>query len=280
MRPSKRQNFTQHQSSSKRHCTGSTSRCGFLSLPRELRDQIYELSLVSEKVNDVLWLADGPRRRNSRTKLGLTPAMLRVCRQIYEEGTSTLYGLNTFQVVIPLRWRTVLSDERPGSQLVCTSDRPTFSCSEKYPIKRLIIQLDCGFESIEQEDNDYLLSDVCRAFVANKQGKGGLDMLLLELARPWTEQTYPGAGVASKLRMAHDLCVERIIRYASCVHPKSLIVRDRKSLEGPPLVSDGFRWLGNEFLESTLSARTTRVLPLHLSRINQLADRETTRESD
>lgn len=72
-------------------------RTGFLDVPRELRDAIYELALVAEDPIDVFPSRVSPI--SSRPK-GLSPALLRISRQIYNEAITVLYGLNTFRATL------------------------------------------------------------------------------------------------------------------------------------------------------------------------------------
>ncbi|GAB7347615.1 hypothetical protein MBLNU459_g4489t1 [Dothideomycetes sp. NU459] len=61
-------------------------KAGFLSLPAELRNQVYRLAFVTrEKLNF------GSPRNFARSS-----ALLRTCRQVHEEGRSILYSENTF----------------------------------------------------------------------------------------------------------------------------------------------------------------------------------------
>jgi hypothetical protein len=75
------------------------ARISFLGLPRELRNIIYELSLVSTETIDVCQLATP--LRNAK-KLGISTALLRVSRQIHYEALEVIYGLNTFEAKILL----------------------------------------------------------------------------------------------------------------------------------------------------------------------------------
>ncbi|KIW05672.1 uncharacterized protein PV09_03535 [Verruconis gallopava] len=59
---------------------------GFLSLPAELRNQVYRLVFTSEKKIDFV----------EGTNMNHSSAFLRTCKQICAEGCSVLYGLNTF----------------------------------------------------------------------------------------------------------------------------------------------------------------------------------------
>ncbi|KAL2066970.1 hypothetical protein VTL71DRAFT_1394 [Oculimacula yallundae] len=60
----------------------------FLTLPRELRDKIYELCLLSEEpINP--WIDFNPRQE-------LTPGLLRTNKTVHTEASSLLYGQNRF----------------------------------------------------------------------------------------------------------------------------------------------------------------------------------------
>ena len=63
-----------------------SSRIGFLDLPGELRNMMYELILVTTKVFEL----------NRPTNFRRSAAFLRTCKQIEAEGTSILYGMNVF----------------------------------------------------------------------------------------------------------------------------------------------------------------------------------------
>lgn len=86
----------------------------FLELPRELRDMIYELALVSTDTIDVCNFAAPSRWPHSST-LGISPAVLRVSRQIHNEALDVLYGLNTFQATVLLDPRVPHQFEPRGS---------------------------------------------------------------------------------------------------------------------------------------------------------------------
>ncbi|EMF12798.1 uncharacterized protein SEPMUDRAFT_163845 [Sphaerulina musiva SO2202] len=62
---------------------------GFLDLPAELRNDIYRLAFVTERPTINFALPDN---------LSRTAALLRTCRQVYEEGRSILYAENAFAI--------------------------------------------------------------------------------------------------------------------------------------------------------------------------------------
>ena len=77
----------------------------FFSLPREIRDAIYEECLVSTKMIDLSNLGTTSRhKRFQKQALGLLPNILRICRQIEREASEILYGANTFFVDLQPMW--------------------------------------------------------------------------------------------------------------------------------------------------------------------------------
>lgn len=84
--------------------------CLFLQvLPRETRDHIYSFVLVSENLSDKssvyvaspdpsVFPAEPAQQDFPTIKYGLSPALLRTCRQIYEEASAVLYGNNIFYI--------------------------------------------------------------------------------------------------------------------------------------------------------------------------------------
>jgi rhodanese-related sulfurtransferase len=115
-----------------------TARRGFLDLPRELRDVVYELSLVSAETIDVRQLASPGYNAKD---LGISPVLLCVSRQIHSEAFKVLYGLNTFEARIPLDPRTPHSYDhlhKPCGQ----HQNHTFNHPMIKEIKRLVIRLD------------------------------------------------------------------------------------------------------------------------------------------
>lgn len=104
-----------------------------LTLPRKLRHMIYDACLVSKEPIDFRRLAS---KKGDRLLQGLLlqPNLLAVCRQIYEEASSKLYGDNTFYTTIVPSW--TMSGPVPGALgpqnacLVCQRDCTTRSLEE------------------------------------------------------------------------------------------------------------------------------------------------------
>ncbi|KAF2495815.1 hypothetical protein BU16DRAFT_617353 [Lophium mytilinum] len=75
------------------------SRTGFLSLSGELRNVIYQQTLVYDEKIVVGW-GDTKKKRQYQDPTAVlptgVPALLQVCRQIREEGLSVFYSENTF----------------------------------------------------------------------------------------------------------------------------------------------------------------------------------------
>ncbi|KAK7953293.1 hypothetical protein PG988_013987 [Apiospora saccharicola] len=69
----------------------------FFSLPREIRDQIYELCLVSTATLQPL----------ERSQRGLAVHLLRASTAVHAEACAVLYGQNRFEFVDPVRARTL-----------------------------------------------------------------------------------------------------------------------------------------------------------------------------
>ena len=171
MRSRKRDRKEQADLSSTKRARHAT-RLSFLDLPRELRDIIYELSLVSTETIDVCQLATP--LRNAK-KLGIATALLRVSRQINHEALEVIYGSNTFEAKILLDPRIPHAyDHDPGlrdSWESCTFDNPMVN-----KVKRLIVHLDFVTLSLLPDQDPSFPAEVLRAFVLG----GSLDIILLQ----------------------------------------------------------------------------------------------------
>ena len=79
----------------------------FLDLPREIRDEIYEVCLVSNSMIELACLRIGPEQKyiTRERRFGIHTPVLRTCRQVHDEACKILYGLNLFYVGLQARWR-------------------------------------------------------------------------------------------------------------------------------------------------------------------------------
>jgi hypothetical protein len=148
------------------------ARPSFLDLPRELRDIIYELSLVSAEAIDVCQLATPSRNAK---KLGISTAFLRVSRQIHCEALEVMYGLNTFEARISLDPRIphyYNYDLQPCAQREsCTFGNPMIN-----KVKHLIIRLEFAALWLLPEQDPSFPAEVVQAFVLGASP----DMIILQ----------------------------------------------------------------------------------------------------
>lgn len=169
---SRKRGCTQHADMRSTKRVRQEARKSFLDLPRELRDIIYELCLVSTKAIDVCQLATPSCNPK---KLGISTACLRVSRQIHHEALEVMYGLNTFEAKISLDPRIPHSyDHDPKScaqRRGCTFDSPMVN-----NVKRLIIRLEfAALSSLPVQDPSFP-AEVLQAFVLD----GSPDIILLQ----------------------------------------------------------------------------------------------------
>lgn len=180
--------------------THDATRVGFLDLPQELRDCIYEQALVADRPVSVLNLTTTWRHHVPLQTLRLTPSLLLVSRAVHSEGMAFLYGQNTFFIEIELTLKDAqqryeisktlrsmrLSPDLEALEpdVVCTSDRPLYSHPRLSCIKSLEVNLRPKFplrpawrEPILHipAQTDHRFADICRLLVE----KGGLDLLVV-----------------------------------------------------------------------------------------------------
>lgn len=156
--------------STKRVCR--KARKNFLDLPRELRDIIYEHSLVTTEAIDVCRLATSPCNAK---KLGISIALLRVSRQIHGEALEVMYGLNTFEAMILLDPRISHSyrhDLNPGDPHI---DR-MFKTPMTKEVKRLMVRLEFDALSPCPSQDPSFPAEVLQDFVLD----GNLDIIVLK----------------------------------------------------------------------------------------------------
>ena len=72
------------------------SQCRLLSLPAELRTQIWQLILVQCTQKTIHARLTNPAQEDSRTRARFCANILRTCKQVNAEGTPILYGENVF----------------------------------------------------------------------------------------------------------------------------------------------------------------------------------------
>ncbi|GIZ47680.1 hypothetical protein CKM354_001076500 [Cercospora kikuchii] len=84
---------------------GASGAVGFLDLPPELRNRIYELALIVRHPDPVIcvgylhvdqWRISKERYPSSLRQLKMTPSILATCRQVQQEASPVLYGNNPF----------------------------------------------------------------------------------------------------------------------------------------------------------------------------------------
>ena len=75
--------------------TNSPATAPLLSIPAELRNQIYEYLLVDDQPVQVEYGVESPASKI--TSFTGSPAIIRTCRQIYHEAIGVLYGHNIFE---------------------------------------------------------------------------------------------------------------------------------------------------------------------------------------
>jgi hypothetical protein len=148
-----------------------TARRGFLDLPRELRDIIYEHSLVSTESINVCQLATPSRNAK---KLGISTAFLRVSRQIYCEAVKVMYGLNTFEAKISLDPRIPHSYNH-DLKLYAQQKGRTFKNPMVNEVKRLIVRLEFAPLSLWPGQDPSFPAEVLQAFVLG----GSPDIVIL-----------------------------------------------------------------------------------------------------
>lgn len=171
MHSTKRRSSFEIASTPKRLQTPRTRTIGFLDFPAELRNQIYELALVTRKSISVLGFAS-PTFKRPEQRLRLCPALLRACSQVREEGEKVLYGANSFTIVVPMQpaimrvfqWHR----SAPGrdSNVICLSDRPEFQnrrCKSIWNFEVVLSSIDGPHA--EPDRDGFLLDDICTAFL-------------------------------------------------------------------------------------------------------------------
>lgn len=143
----------------------SCPRKNFLDLPRELRDTIYEFSLVSTQRIDVCRLGQFATPPSDAEKLGISTALLRVSRQTYSEGLKIMYGLNTFEAIIPLDPRIPHSFHHQNLEPLHLRIQQQFTNPMIRNVKRLIIRLEFTSLSRWPSQDPTVPSKMLQAFI-------------------------------------------------------------------------------------------------------------------
>jgi len=76
----------------------------FVTLPAEIRNQIYEECLVSDRAIDLTALRRCETLAPQRQSYGLTARLLVACKQVYAEALPILYGQNLFYYDLESMW--------------------------------------------------------------------------------------------------------------------------------------------------------------------------------
>ena len=210
---------------------------GFLDLPAELRTQIYELALVSREHIDLLSFASPRTYQRPFQTTKLSPAILQTCKQVYEEASDVLYGLNTFYLNIRTRpslqricrfWNVPAS---VGDELRCLSDRPDFTPLKRRIPKRLRIHLEPvpsqkSFKPIEA-CNEHLLADVCATFMLQRSAPDLVILTIGSIAKmPGADQRWEEV-----LKTDRDMNLEALGCVFSLSNPRALVVQSRSRRE-------------------------------------------------
>lgn len=199
---------------------------GFMRLPRELRDAIYELTLIAEKPIDIMHLKDaGPFDE----RVDLCPALLRLSRQVYGETIPVLYGLNTFRATIAIHCFSTndFSTGRLLQQGVHSLVPSTFRHPGLSHIRRIAIQLHPMHSVVESSYDPCFADNILRALILDASP----DIIFFEhidfdsywqfLARSDVE--WASVQTALVVTESRDV-TEHLLAYARLGSPKILVL--------------------------------------------------------
>lgn len=204
---------------------------GFLDLPRELRDAIYELALVADGPIDVLRLQNAS---SSSGPANLAPVLLRLSRQILHEALPVLYGLNTFRASIPIHsFRTYDFSNR---YLLSHSSRSLLPSSFHHPslqlVQRVAIYLNLTETPIHRCYDPCFADNVLRALILDASPATVL-LEPVDLQAYWDKAEKLGtqwANIQTSLVLAE--CQEvthQMLAYAQMGPPNTVVI--------PPIMS-------------------------------------------
>lgn len=137
---------------------------GFMRLPRELRDVIYELTLVAEEPIELTRLKHAEAFDE---RMYLCPALLRLSWQVYNETRPVLYGLNTFRATIAIH--CFGTNDFSTSRLLQRGVRPVVPSTYQHPglplVRRVANRLHPTHDAIESSYDPCFADNILRALV-------------------------------------------------------------------------------------------------------------------
>lgn len=266
--------------------TSNLNMFDFLSLPREIRDIIYELTLVSQQPISALSFAYQNDCLLPAQKHDLCPQMLQTCRQINVEAHHVLYGKNLFFIDVSmhlheaLRTREVqkafkkrsfsVESELFEPEIVDVMRRPVYAHPRIHDIKRFQIQLRQIVPSRPHWDDlnvrvSNILHDICVNFI----NPGYLELLIISsdgclAAELWLPAAANNSGLASQMEtlmwMYHEWHLERAMLAAYKNHIfvwlNSTYAKDRYSLDGESVFYRDIRTLRSQKYQRAVVSRS------------------------
>lgn len=269
-----------------------------LSIPRELRDRIYEILLVSDRCISVANFVDNQDLPSQG--LGLWPAVLGTCRQIHDEAAGFLYRSNTFYTTINMHLHHALrrievsralghiplapEDDPPEPEVQCSAVRPSYGHPGRSRIRRLVVELSQHVPKSPHWNEgevrvDHAMNDLCNAF----EGVSNLSCLTIRSHgcaphEAWIDAAGGDWHFARQLDTLmwqyHEWHFERALlaanRCAETMWLQSVGAQDRVMLDGPPMFWHTLRAASaRESLQGNL--QVTRHPPTQVSRSRQAA---------
>lgn len=276
------------------------------SLPRELRDVIYELALVARAPISILNLTGSTHSPLPPQILGLTPALLATSRAIYLEGAPVLYGSNVFRATFPLTLRCAQRFHEAHAALVSLHlpsdfDPPAlafgaFATRPRYthPNVKFVRHIELKFE-IARPDHPHWceppftgahqtthdLADICRNFIEY----GHLDLCVFSTegcgsASDWipaaANVTILAQALHATIMSFHEWHFERVL-LATARQNGILWINDHNLPNAVNLAKATFhkdlRTLANmNRKRSTQSSTVTRTLPRRFHEVGSICE--------